>query len=694
MLLASEFSREIGDYAGVVQQLLDKGAAPGKADAKGRTPLHYAAKNNDAVIAKLLIAKLLTAKTSLDARTTEGGMTPLHMAAQAGSIEVVKLLLADSADAMLADAKGSTPLQMAAAGGHGKIVDLLLPRQGITNDDRMAARKLALDNKHPEVVALLDQWWAKEITARVESSGTDPVKSVMELLMWPERKLGDVKSGNGGTLLAVAVSATPPNVDLVKLLINAEPTLVALPDAAGETPLYLAVRTGKSDLVGILAAKSEAKSITMDDKRGQRLLNVAVDGGRIPIVEMLLKDYKLPLNDADNKGQGVTPLQVAAAHHDHKMVDALLRQGAKADAKALGSASTPTAQFPEASFPDETIRILGGALLADQVQDPKTTAKSLTDILSKLDQLKLDLLGKPLANGQLPFEVALRSGSVDAQTVLFESVKKKNYLDKQNAAGETALHVAALLGQVDAVQGILSAGANYSVKDKADHTPEEAAKAASQKGTETALAGYRMDVVKGIADREKAAADVLEKQKELDKKNKDQADLKATKDAVVAQTWFDHNLDKDQHKNLAIAGVDEIQFLPDTEGGLVGAAFGALNNKISFKLKGTGTGVSCVCRRGLLTVIVEGEELPNMGSGDVSKTTRPSGKTKVVGYKDVTVKELFGKSHRERQAITEPDGSTVPITVHTYAGPITTTPDGGFEWNVPPKPYKLSMEKR
>ncbi len=506
LLLASEFSKEIGDYAGVIQQLLDKGAAPGKADAKGRTPLHYAAKNNDAVIAKLLIAKLLIAKTSLDGRTMEGGMTPLHMAAQAGSVEVVKLLLADSADAMLADAKGSTSLQLAAGAGHGKIVDLLLTRQGITNDDRMAARKLALDNKHPEVVAILDRWWTNEILTRVESSGTDPVKSVTELLMWPERKLADVKSSNGGSLLAVAVSTTPPTVDLVKLLINAEPTLVAQADAAGETPLYLAVRTGKSDLVGILADKLEAKSIAMDDKRGQRLLNVAVNGGRIPIVEMLVKDYKLPLNDVDNNGQGVTPLQVAAAHHDHKMVDTLLRQGAKADAKALDSASTPTAQFPEGGFPDEAIRILGGALLADQVQDPKTTAKSLTDLLSKLDQLKLDLLGKPLANGQLPFEVALRSGSVDAQTVLYATVKKKKYLDKQNASGETAVYVAAVLGKADAVQNLLDEGADYKKKDNAGRTPEEAAEAVSQTSTEKVLADHRrMDEAKTAAVKQATA---------------------------------------------------------------------------------------------------------------------------------------------------------------------------------------------
>lgn len=253
--------------------------------------------------------------------------------------------------------------------------------------------------------------------------------------------------------------------------------------------------------------------------------------------------------------------------------------------------------------------------------------------------------------------------------------------------------MAALLGQVDAVQGLLSAGADYKAKDKADHTAEEAAKAASQKDTETVLAAHREQVAKTVAEKLEVEKIATMKKAELVRTQKVIDDAKAAADAATkaaqtrvdadaAQKWFDQNLDKD-HKNLAIAGVDEIQVLPDT------TISGLLDKKVHFQLK-SGANVLCKCSGGLLTVTIEGDELPNMGSGDVRQSTGPSGNTRTQIQRQ---KNLFtGKI--EQVTITEPDGTTKPIKVHTYTGPITKAPDGNFEWNVANKAYKLSMEKR
>jgi ankyrin repeat protein len=91
----------------------------------GRTPLHYAAADGDAVRA----SELLTAGLDPGA-PDDKGWTPLHFAAQANSEAVTRLLLDAGAAVDPQDADGNTPLARAvfSSKGTGAVIELLRSR--------------------------------------------------------------------------------------------------------------------------------------------------------------------------------------------------------------------------------------------------------------------------------------------------------------------------------------------------------------------------------------------------------------------------------------------------------------------------------------------------------------------------------------------------------------------------------------
>ena len=105
-----------------VRSLLDEGAAVNAAQGDGMTGLHWAARNGDVEMARLLIE----GEADLDVVTRIGDHTPLHVASAAGSAPVVSALVEAGADANATTTTGATPLHFAAASGSGEAVAALL----------------------------------------------------------------------------------------------------------------------------------------------------------------------------------------------------------------------------------------------------------------------------------------------------------------------------------------------------------------------------------------------------------------------------------------------------------------------------------------------------------------------------------------------------------------------------------------
>uniref|UniRef100_A0A1B0AUK0 Uncharacterized protein n=1 Tax=Glossina palpalis gambiensis TaxID=67801 RepID=A0A1B0AUK0_9MUSC len=107
-----------------VKQFIAKGKTMDRDDC-GYTALHYAARNGNEQICKMLIED---GKADVNART-KGGVTSLHRAAMMGHVTIVKLLVDSKAAIDLQDDDGETALHRAAASGHLEICKLLLELQ-------------------------------------------------------------------------------------------------------------------------------------------------------------------------------------------------------------------------------------------------------------------------------------------------------------------------------------------------------------------------------------------------------------------------------------------------------------------------------------------------------------------------------------------------------------------------------------
>lgn len=87
-----------------------------------QTLLHYAARYNNAAVARNLIA----AKASLNSQSTDDKVTPLFLATQKGHVKMTKLLLKHKADPDIPERDGAVPLHMAAYHGHTDVARHLL----------------------------------------------------------------------------------------------------------------------------------------------------------------------------------------------------------------------------------------------------------------------------------------------------------------------------------------------------------------------------------------------------------------------------------------------------------------------------------------------------------------------------------------------------------------------------------------
>ncbi|PAA74996.1 hypothetical protein BOX15_Mlig001215g3 [Macrostomum lignano] len=140
------------DQAVVTRQLVEAGADLNCVGGRGVTPLHLAANGNRLQALQALLSaganpncfssSSSTATTSVSGNSdigVEGGWTPLHAAARRGHADAVaSLLKAGAKPQCTGGSSGQTPLHLAAREGHIEVVRLLLDQPGVTADCRNA----------------------------------------------------------------------------------------------------------------------------------------------------------------------------------------------------------------------------------------------------------------------------------------------------------------------------------------------------------------------------------------------------------------------------------------------------------------------------------------------------------------------------------------------------------------------------
>ncbi|CAB0030627.1 unnamed protein product [Trichogramma brassicae] len=258
----------------IVELLLDNGADPNLADAKGSTPLHMMSKNKyDSFWAEILLERCNEGfkPVRIDARDRMGN-TPLLLALSRGHRTLVDFLLRRGADPNLASAKGLTPLHLICG------------------------------------------------SANVDDDDDDSLKTFFEIsdeFGDPRRVRIDAQSKVGNTALHVAVGCFGGNYrrKSVELLLRrgADPNLA---NAKGESCLHVICRRNNDDddnddtLKIFFEINDEVqRTLRLDvrDKRGNAPLHLALLAKRRKAAELLMnRGADLKLANAD----GSTPLHL------------------------------------------------------------------------------------------------------------------------------------------------------------------------------------------------------------------------------------------------------------------------------------------------------------------------------------------------------------------------------------------------
>ncbi|KKK13593.1 proteasome regulatory particle subunit (Nas6) [Aspergillus rambellii] len=152
---------------------------------------------------------------------------------------------------------------------------------------------------------------------------------IVELLVSTKSFDPDVEDGSGWTPLMIAASLKNAEGDPIIDLLLRKGADVNVKSVTGQNALHFA--TSKANLSTIRTLVAHKCSARVKDKRGQLALHRAAAIGSTPIIQVLLKDGKSPVNATDSDGLTALHHAICEGHGDAAIT--LLKAGAEADKK-------------------------------------------------------------------------------------------------------------------------------------------------------------------------------------------------------------------------------------------------------------------------------------------------------------------------------------------------------------------------
>jgi len=233
-------------------------------DARGSTPLVWAARNGHEEVVEMLLRRQGVCPNETD----YCGLTPLLYAVWCGHERVVEILLKRKiVKPDMPDGRGETPLSYAAQGGLEGIVKILLERPEVNPDKQDFSGKPPLSfaamRGHARVVKIL--LGRREVNPeKPANDGQTPLsyaccsghEEVVKILLEREAVNPDKPDNAGRTPLSWAASGGYEGV--VKILLGREEVNPNKPDNHGQTPLMIASRLGFQEVITLLQSH-EAK---------------------------------------------------------------------------------------------------------------------------------------------------------------------------------------------------------------------------------------------------------------------------------------------------------------------------------------------------------------------------------------------------------------------------------------------------
>jgi len=379
----------------------------------------------------------------------EMATTPLHEAIRSGKILEVDRLIEEGADLYTRDHKGFTPILLAAEQGITDIID-------------------TLSQKDPSCLEQTDQEGNSLVHIAVLAGHQETVRNLVQRIS-DHRHLFNKK---GQTPIAIAVEKGDLNT--LQVLIDEKVEINATASLDGIC-LHIACRTGNLDVVDLLLKNDSATRVF--NLQGLTPLQVAIQHGHHAIVECLLQVKDLDVNMKMRSENVKSALHTAAAYGDVKMMELLLKAGAKLEGNDLNN--TPlheAARYGNVATMKYMLNLPESTALLNQVSaETGLTAvgeaakaghvKVLESLCSKGANIKLCA-----ENADMPLFLAIENHHDSASLVLIKHLSKDD-LFVANQAGRSPLHEAIYQGMSALVAPLIEKGADLEVLDSDQKTP-------------------------------------------------------------------------------------------------------------------------------------------------------------------------------------------------------------------------------
>eukprot|EP00985_Skeletonema_marinoi_P018394 scaffold10263_cov143-Skeletonema_marinoi.AAC.1 len=291
----------------------------------GMSLLHYAASNHlprAVEVCRLLIHAFRGLVLELDDSTDDFQLQPLHNACSRGNLPVMKCILDMYPDAIRGESSnGAFPIHFAVSAlvtnpdAAVEVVKFLLSVDpsvasqevnGITNSCPLTYACVMPNvlnwNAGLEVIKLLYNAYPEAIVnagaslRRLIDRTPDDVKYfLVDQLRYAAQasnlQLVRTQDGNGRLPLHHALEEVAP-LGTIKLLVQADPATLQIPDSDGSLPLHIAASKYECpDVIKYLLDNCRTSLLVAKDYWGNTPLHYACQEGRYDVIEMLLTQY-------------------------------------------------------------------------------------------------------------------------------------------------------------------------------------------------------------------------------------------------------------------------------------------------------------------------------------------------------------------------------------------------------------------
>ena len=466
---ALHYSCELGNVS-IVRILVKNKANVNIRTDSGDTPLTLAARNGHIYVVHVLSSD---SQCPVDAKGQDG-YTALHYSCRDGHVDIVSSLVKYKADVSARTDSGDTPLTLAARHGHDNVVHALLSDSQCLVDakgqDGYTALHYSCRDGNVSIVRSLVKY-KTDVNIRSDSGDTPltlAARHEQDNIVHALSKYNcEVCAKDKDSYTALLhLSCKRGYVGIVRTLLDDHKVDVNARTDSGDTPLTLAARYGRDNVVHALS-DNNCEVYAKDKDAYTALLHLSCERGYADVVRSLLKKYKFDVNARTDSGD--TPLTLAAKHRHDNVVHTLL-----SDSQCLVNAKSQngyTALHYSCRYGhvDIVLKLVEGKanvnIRADNGDTPLILAaiNKHDNVVHALSDYNCEVYAKDKNSYTELFYLSCKRGYVGIVRTLV--TEHKDDINPKTDSGDTPLHVAVLYGKLQVTIALINEF-NYDINVK------------------------------------------------------------------------------------------------------------------------------------------------------------------------------------------------------------------------------------